>query len=222
VETQKPLRAFIFANGDLNDGPMVRRVLESAPDAWVIAADGGARRAADLGCVVHTVIGDLDSLADSEVRALQRGGSAIHRHSPAKDETDLELALLHAVEHGADWIRVFSAVGGRLDQTLANVYLLALPALADADVRIVAGRQQAWLITPGEMCIEGAAGDTLSLIPISGAAHGVYTENLLYPLHDETLAFGPARGISNVFQAGRARVCVREGILLAVHTIGRA
>ncbi|MBL8161173.1 MAG: thiamine diphosphokinase [Anaerolineae bacterium] len=222
MEAQKPLRALIFANGDLNDGPMVRRVLESAPDAWVIAADGGARRAADLGCAVHTLIGDLDSLSKAEVRALERGGSAVHAYPPAKNETDLELALLHAAEHGADWIRVFSAVGDRLDQTLANVYLLALPGLAGVDARIVAGRQQAWLIKPGEMCIEGESGDTLSLIPISGAAHGVYTENLLYPLRDETLAFGPARGISNVFQASRARVCVREGILLAVHTIGRA
>lgn len=222
MEAQKPLKALIFANGDLNDGPLVRRALESAPDAWVIAADGGARRAAELGCAVHTLIGDMDSLSEDEVRALERGGCAVHRFPPAKDETDLELALLHAAAHGAGWIRVFSAIGDRLDQTLANVYLLALPGLAGIDARIVAGRQQAWLITPGETRIEGEAGDTLSLIPISGAAQGVCSENLLYPLRDETLAFGPARGISNVLQAGQARVGLRAGILLAVHTIGRA
>ena len=42
--------ALIFANGEFNDGPMVRRALASAtPDAMVIAADGGARLAGYFG-----------------------------------------------------------------------------------------------------------------------------------------------------------------------------
>ncbi len=35
--------ALIFANGDVNDGPMVRRALAAASEPLVLAADGGAR-----------------------------------------------------------------------------------------------------------------------------------------------------------------------------------
>lgn len=222
METQKPLKALIFVNGDANDGPMVRRVLAEAAGSWVLAADGGARQAAHFGLKVQTVIGDMDSLSPAELEALSADGAVIHRYPEEKDETDLELTLLHAAGADAVWIRIIAAIGDRLDQTLSNVYLLALPALAGRDVRIVAGKQEAWLLHPGETVIQGAAGDTLSLLPLSGTARGVRTENLYYPLRDETLVFGPARGISNVMQLDTARVWFSEGVLLAVRTIGRA
>jgi len=222
VEAPNPLKTLIFANGDANDGPMVRRALDAAPDAWVIAADGGARQAAYYGRAVHTLIGDMDSLTPAEVETLAANGADVQRHPEEKDETDLELALLWAAGQGATWIRVIAAIGDRLDQTLSNVYLLALPGLRGLDVRLVAGTQEAWLLYPGEMVISGSAGDTLSLLPISGAARGIRTENLYYPLRDETLTFGPARGLSNVLTGDMARVWLEDGVLLAVHTIGKA
>jgi thiamine pyrophosphokinase len=222
LEAPNPLKAFIFANGDANDGPMVRAVLASAPDAWVIAADGGARWAKVFGLAVHAVLGDMDSLDPQEIAALEGQGAGIQRYPEEKNETDLELALTHAAAGGARWIRVIGGIGDRLDQTLSNVYLLALPVLRGLDVRLLAGKQEAWLLYPGENVVQGAAGDTVSLLPISGEARGIRTENLYYPLHDETLAFGPARGVSNVMQTEQARVWLTDGVLLAVHTLGRA
>jgi thiamine pyrophosphokinase len=222
LEAPNPLKVLIFANGDFNDGQMVRQVIADAPDAWVIAADGGGKHAQAIGLTIDTLIGDMDSLTSMEVAAFAEQGTDIHRHPEHKNETDLELALLWAAQTGAQWIRLIGGIGDRLDQTLSNVYLLALPALRDLDTRMVAGKQEAWLMYPGETLIRGAAGDTVSLIPLSGAAQGVRTENLYYPLFDETLAFGPARGISNVMQTEQARVWLREGILLVVHTLGRA
>jgi thiamine pyrophosphokinase len=212
----------IFANGDPNDGPLVRQVLAKAADAGVIAADGGARQAAFFGFRPQVVIGDLDSLDAAEVAALEAAGVAIQRAPPEKDETDLELALRYAAGQGARWIRIIGGLGDRLDQTLGNLYLMALPALRGADVRLVARNQQAWLLYPGENPVEGAPGDTLSLLPIGGDATGIRTEGLYYPLRDETLGFGPARGMSNVLTQARARVSLRAGLLLAIHTLGRA
>ncbi len=222
METPNPLTCFICANGDTGDGAMVRRALAAAPQATVVAADGGARIAQFYGLPVHQLVGDLDSLTPDEVAALVEQGTVVQRHPPEKDETDLELALKWAAVQGATWIRILGAVGGRLDQTLGNVYLLALPELAGCDTRLLAGQQAAWLLHPGETVIEGAAGDTVSLIPISGVVRGVRTDQLYYPLRDETLTFGPARGISNVMQADRARIWTREGTLLVIHTLGRA
>jgi len=214
--------ALIFANGNLNDGPAVRAVLERWPDAYVIAADGGARNALACNLIPHLIIGDFDSLMPAELRMFEAQGAEIRRHSPHKNETDLELALLMAAEQGRNPIRVLGGVGDRLDQTFANVYLLALPALRESDVRLVAGRQTTWLAYPGATLITGQPGDTLSLVPLSGAAEGIRTDGLEYALHGEALHFGPARGISNVLTHEAAEVRFETGLLLLIHTIGRA
>ncbi len=216
------MRVLIFANGDLNPGPQVDQALEGAGEALIIAADGGARHALALGLAPHIVIGDMDSLSEEELAHCAMLGATLLRYPPAKDETDLELALLYAAGHGAETVRVLGAMGGRLDQTLANILLLTLPALRGRDVRLIAGRQTAWLLWPGEHRLTGQQGDTLSLIPLGGEVTGIVTTGLAYPLRNETLSFGPARGISNVFAAETATIRLAAGMLLAVHTLGRA
>ena len=215
-------QALIFANGRTHDGPMPRRALAEFADSLTVAADGGVRVARDYGVALHTVIGDMDSVSAEELETLRTEGVEILRYPAEKNQTDLELALMWAAEQGARRMRVFGAMGGRLDQTLANIYLLALPALYDLDVRLVSRSQEAWLMYPGDHILTGAAGDTVSLIPLNGQVHGVETEHLYYPLRDETLMFGPARGISNVMEGPEARVSFRAGLLLVVYTLGRA
>jgi len=215
----------IFANGDLIAGPAVRAVLAAitqTPDALIIAADGGARHALTLELVPHLVIGDFDSLTEREVAHLAERGAEIRRYPARKNETDLELALLAAVEADCNPIRVIGGVGDRLDQTFGNVYLMALPALRGHDVRLVSGKQTAWLAFPGETLISGRAGDTLSLLPLGGDVQNITTFGLEYPLHGEPLAFGPARGMSNVLIGSSASVLFDAGILLLIHTVGRA
>jgi thiamine pyrophosphokinase len=212
------MRSIIFANGNFPDVSHARDLLH--PDDLVIAADGGTHHALTLGVVPHVVIGDLDSISPDELAVVEAAGSQIVRHSPRKDETDLELALLHAARRGASEIVVLAALGGRLDQTIANLLLLALPELRGLDVRVVEGPQTAFLIRGGNdgARIEGHPGDTVSLIPLGGDAVGVTAEGLEWPLHDDTLRFGPARGVSNVLAGERAWVRVREGLLLCVVT----
>ena len=101
-------------------------------------------------------------------------GPALWSIQLAKDETDLELALLYAVEQDADPIIILGALGGRLDQTLANILLLTIPALIGRDVRLIDGPQTAFVVRE-QATIHGKAGDTVSLIPLGGAASGVTT-----------------------------------------------
>ena len=209
------MRAIIFANGEFTDAQRVRDMLR--PDDLVIGADGGTRHALAVGVVPQVVIGDIDSLPPDTQARVEAAGARIIRFSPRKDETDLELALLHAVREGATEIVILAALGGRLDQTIANVLLLSLPELRELDVRIVAGKQEAFLINENDdALIEGRPGDTVSLIPLGDDAVGVTAEGLEWPLREDTLRFGPARGVSNVLAAEQARVCVRRGMLLCV------
>lgn len=215
-------QALIFANGSTHDGPMARRALAEAPDALMVAADGGARVARDYGVSLDVIIGDMDSVGDETLARLEAQGVDILRYPAEKNETDLELALQWAAEQGIRWMRVFGAMGGRLDQTLANIYLLALPALRGCDVRLVSHNQAAWMLPPGDHTIDGAKGDTVSLIPVGGPVSAIKTQNLHYPLKNETLTFGPARGISNVMDGELAKVSFADGLMLVVHTLGRA
>lgn len=217
----------VFANGAVEDGPRVQRALHTEGKPFVIAADGGARVAQYFGCPPDVIIGDMDSLPPDELSkfATQPKPPLILCHPPEKDETDLELALKWAAKSitPIDSLVIIGGLGDRFDQTLANVYLLALPALKALNTCMVAGAQEIRLLRPGlHTLAAGAPGDTVSLIPLSGTVKGVRTEGLYYPLHDETLAFGPARGVSNVIAESGATVSLRTGSLLLIHIIGRA
>jgi thiamine pyrophosphokinase len=215
-------KALIFANGEPNDGAMVQRALRAANDAAIIAADGGARVARYYGFVPQVIIGDMDSLPEAELARLVAGGALVLRHPVDKDATDLELCLQYAAAKGAGWIRVIGGIGGRFDQVMANTLLMTLDALDSCDAELVAGRQAIRVLKPGSHRIEGAAGDTLSLIPIAGDVYGVHTQALRYPLREETLHFGLARGVSNVMESDAVVVTFAAGMLLLVHFAGRA
>jgi thiamine pyrophosphokinase len=207
------MRAIIFANGELQDAQSTRKLIK--PDTLVIAANGGTRHILAAGVTPDVVIGDLDSLSPGVQARIEAAGTQIVSFSPRKDETDLELALLHAAREGATEIVILAALGGRLDQTIANVLLLALPEMEGIDARIVDGVQEAFLVRD-KAAISGQPGDTVSLIPLGGDAEGVTAEGLEWPLHEATLRFGPARGVSNVLTAEQARVRVERGMLLCV------
>ena len=216
------MHVLLFANGELNHGTMVQRCLARTAQARVICADGGALHAGALGLRPHTIIGDLDSLTTQQVQGFAAAGAVIERHPPDKDETDLELALLHCAEIGAESVAILGGLGGRFDQTLANILLLTHPAFSALDLTVVDGEQTICLLRPGTHAIHGELGDTISLIPLSASAAGITTEYLKYTLEGDTLQLGPARGISNVMLRPRATVRFSHGLLLLVHTVGRA
>jgi thiamine pyrophosphokinase len=205
----------VFANGVIEDTSWIAPHLGRAEAA--IAADGGLRHLLALGRRPDVLIGDLDSLPNGVEDSLSEWESEVIRHPAAKDETDLELALLLAKRRFPDaTILIFGGIGGRLDQTLANISLLAHPDLLGHPIRFVEPREMAWLIT-GECEIKGSPGDTVSLIPLGGPARVTETSGLRWPLRDETLQFGPTRGVSNVMTAARATVLLKSGMLLCIH-----
>ena len=208
------MTVFVFANGDLERTEWIRPLLPQA--TFVIAADGGTRHLFALQRPPDVVIGDMDSVPPPVMAWLHTTPARLITHPTAKDETDLELALLHALPHaGAIWI--FGALGGRLDQTLANILLLAHPALHGRTVRLVNEYERAWLVEDATT-IHGRSGDIVSLIPLDGDVTIATTDGLEWPLRDEVLVFGPARGVSNVMTADVAEVRLAAGRLLCVHT----
>ena len=241
-----PLHALVVGDGDMP----ARAALDAAWPGWdeavalVVAADGGAARALQLGCQPDLVVGDGDSLGEDGLARLRSAGIALELAPAAKDESDTELALVAAVRRGATRLTLLGALGGpRLDHALANVWLLAHPALAGREAVILDGRTRIRLLTaqgypgaraadtltaavagtespdiPAEATLAGRPGDLVTLLPFGADALGVTTVGLAYPLRDEPLPAGPARGLSNVRTGPEARVSLRSGRLLVIET----
>jgi thiamine pyrophosphokinase len=189
----------------------------------VIAADGGAATALELGLRVDELIGDLDSVSPRDVARVTESGGRVRRYPRAKDATDLELALAAAVtrEPPPRRVIVLGGTGGRLDHLLAGALLLASPHWAGADatrtqVRACLGRAKITVIRGRAGLSAAVPGELVSLLAVGGVAHGVTTSGLRYPLDDDDLRPGTTLGVSNEFAALQATVSVSRGVVLAV------
>lgn len=213
-------RAVIFANGHLPDIEAARSLLGA--DDYLIAADGGADHLMKMGILPEIVIGDLDSVDEETLFQLTSAEVRIEQYPEEKDETDIELALHYAIGLQPSAILIVGALGGRLDQTLANLSILTDPSLPAIDIRLDDGVEEAFFCRAsaangGQAEILGRSGDTVSLIPWNAPVQGVTTAGLGWPLYVETLYPDKSRGISNVMLADKASVRIQAGLLLIVH-----
>lgn len=209
--------ALIVANGDLQDLKWFSSRVAAA--TYIVAADGGAGHLHQLGVLPDVVIGDLDSVSAETKTWLSDGGVEIKSFSAEKDETDLELALIHVLENGWELIEIVAAGGGRVDQFLANVLLLAHPRWLESNVKIAEPHQSIWLFQT-KTTIVGKTGDIVSLIPVGGDVKVRRTVGLKWELVDSCLAFGPARGVSNRMTDSVAMVELSSGVTICCHIDG--
>jgi len=211
------MNVLIFANGDepAEGWDWVRPYLSPTP--VLVAADGGARHLQRLGLTPDILIGDLDSLDNELRRTFIEQGVELITAPQEKDESDFELALKYAVLNCKKSILVFGATGGRLDHIISNMLLLSIPELSGLEVVLMDPHQRAWMVDK-QTIIRGEPGDLVSLLPLWGDVQIQRTDGLKWPLKDEWLKPGPARGVSNQLIGNEAKVTLSEGRLLCVHT----
>jgi thiamine pyrophosphokinase len=203
-------RVIIFANGDLPNLEKARALLHD--DDFIIAADGGTRHALALGLKPNIIIGDMDSF---NVERLTFNAEII-QFSHDKNETDLELAIQHALTLNPEQVVILAALGGRLDQTLGNIALISRLQVTGYKLMLDDGVEEVFFCHD-HVEIHGTAGDTVSLIPWQGDVTGVVTTNLKWRLQNETLFPNKTRGISNEMLGDTAAVQIQSGSLLVVH-----
>jgi thiamine pyrophosphokinase len=208
-------RVVVVANGQFSHEQRLLAVIDAAE--YVIAADGGANWLDAHGRTPRQIVGDMDSVDPELLRQLEASGCLVTRHPAHKDETDAELALAAAAALQPREIVLLGALGGRIDHALGNLSLLAMTDMRGLAVHMYDGLSTLWLVSDASE-IRGAPGDLVSLIPWGGDACGIRTKGLAYPLSDETLHFGPSRGISNVLLGERGHVRLTSGQLLVVLT----
>ena len=210
------MKVVVVAAGDLTPSD-----LDQLADATlVIAADGGAASLAAAGCRIDRLVGDLDSVDPAVVERLAAAGTSVERHPTDKEASDTELAVRAAIAAGVTSLVVLGATGGdRLDHELANLLLLADPALGGVDAVAIHGGTTIRVVRPGERReLGGRIGDLVTLLPIGGDAGEVTTGGLRWPLEGATLHIGGSRGLSNEVVIPPPWVTVGNGMLLVVET----
>lgn len=213
------MNAVVVASGELDDAD----VAWLAGADLVIAADGGAASLEAVGRLPDRLVGDLDSVDPALVQRLVAAGTEVERHDPAKDASDVELAVEVALAAGATEVVLLGAFGGsRIDHELASVLLLADPALAGVEMLAVRGPSRLRALgAGGRLDLAGAAGDLVTLLPVGGDASGVTTAGLRWALDAATLRMGRTRGLSNVIDEPPASVLTGSGTLLVIETATR-
>jgi thiamine pyrophosphokinase len=213
-------RIIIFANGDLPNLEKARALLHD--DDFIIAADGGTRHALALGLMPNVIIGDMDSLPSNF--EISKFNDDVILYPQDKNETDLELAIQHALTLNPEQIIILAALGGRLDQTLGNIALISNPQLATlrqaqgnaCNLKLDDGIEEVFFCYD-ECKINGMVGDLVSLIPWQGEVTGIVTTGLKWTLQYETLYPQKTRGISNEMTGNTTTVQIESGSLLIIH-----
>ncbi len=179
-------------------GPVSARrlaaALRVAPE--IVAADGGADVTLPAGHEFGAVIGDLDSIAS--VAALQSRGVKVHRIAE-QDSTDLEKCLA-AVE--APLLVGVGFLGGRIDHQLAA--LSTLVRHPEKSV-VLLGARDVCFRCPAELELKLPAGMRVSLFPM-GAARGIVSEGLRWPVAGLDFAPGGRIGTSNAATGAPVRI----------------
>jgi thiamine pyrophosphokinase len=205
--------ALIFIGGDAPH-PHIIDVLPR--DAFVIAADSGWEHAVNTGFTPHVLIGDMDSISAEHLQQARSMNVNIIEHHADKDFTDAELALALAADHHHHTIHLVSGGGDRFDHLLALVHSLA-PHAGDNSLTAHVGSSRLHIIQPGHGLMFGTTpGQTISLIPLGGAAKGVTTTGLKWNLTKDTLRPFASRGVSNVATDSTVTLTVRKGHLAVI------
>lgn len=212
----KENRCIIFSGGSFENPGFYKCFIQE--NDYIICVDGGLRYAHSIGVKPNLVVGDMDTISHKELEdTTEHLNVKVIRYPREKDFTDTHIALLKALELGYKKIIILAALGGRIDHTLANIMLLALPEAISADVRIIEKNQEICLIRNKEE-LKGVPGQIVSLLPLSKEVKGINTKGLYYEMKKGTMCMGVPIGISNIMTEESATVELEKGLLLAIYT----
>ena len=187
-------------------------------DYW-IGADRGAVTLLHHQIKTDLAIGDFDSVSSNEFTRIRQTVDRVEVFPAAKDETDLELALLEALKQNPDEVIFFGVTGGRLDHTLANIQLLLSLKQEKVNGIIIDRSSQLQIVRPGVYeAAEEPEYPYISFLPVSPEVTGLSLSEFLYPLENAVITWGSTRCISNKLLSGSAVFSFKTGIMAVIRS----
>jgi thiamine pyrophosphokinase len=206
-DDQEP--ALIIANGLECSPELLGQLLEWSP--LIVVLDSAIERVMELDLKVDVLLGDFDRGFDPEYYREKQFPIEIV-HAPDQNKTDLEKAFDYLIERKIPAVNVVWATGKRADHTVTN--LTNIVRYRDLLKIVILDDHSKIFLLPKKFEKWYTANSIISLVPI-GEVSGIVTQNLFYPLQNETLTIGYRTGTSNhVTQDGIVKIEHTKGDLL--------
>jgi len=192
--------------------------LAQIPGPWV-GADRGALRLVKLGIQPVMVVGDFDSINQTELQTVKAAidGSVIVK--PDQDHTDTQLAVKSIFEQlKPDELHIYGATGGRIDHLLANLWLVLEPFFRAWAPKITLIDRQNTIryFLPGDYTISKEADKTyLAFVPLMPMKLTLADEK--YPLTGAANEY-PISWASNEFVGEKGHFSFDTGVLAVIQS----
>lgn len=203
----------VFAGGVIENPGFIdkKELLESC--SFIICADGGYRYAEALGIIPDLFVGDFDSYSGE-----LPGGIEVHKSVPEKDDTDTLLAVREAIEAGYSEIRLYGALGARIDHAIANIQTMIFAHSRGCELKIIDEANEMFLQGAGERSYIRRDGWYFSLFAVGGNAHISSCRGVKYPIEDYQMTPEFPIGVSNEITADKAILRVDSGLVLVIRS----
>jgi len=205
--------AIVYCNGSPIKKSLYQKI-KSKYDADLICADGGTNSAFKIGELPKFIIGDLDSVNQEVLKYYKSKNVKVIKLSRQND-TDLEKALKLCRKLKYDKVFVVGFTGKRFDHTLSNISNV-LKFVKDFQIIMIENYSTLQFVT-GKNSFKSEKDELISILCFDPRVK-ITTENLKYPLKDETLMFGQRESTSNVSIKENFGLMVKNGFAVLIRS----
>lgn len=156
-----------------------------------IGVDRGSLLLIEQGICPDLAVGDFDSVSEKELALICSQSKEVLQAQPEKDDTDLELAVKAVfARYPQAQVTIFGAFGGRLDHTLANIFLPSNPEITPymQQIRLCNAQNELRYCPQGRHEIKPVAGmNYLAFMPVDDSRLTI--EGAKYPLNESNYFF---------------------------------
>ena len=199
------MRAFLYTGGEIFPEGITERPGEGD---LILAADAGYSNALSLGVAPSILLGDLDSIKQTELPE----GLTVLRVPAEKDFTDTQMGVEEALKQGAGELIIIGGLGGRVDHELSNLAILEHLSQKKIPAILTNGKSRARFLRNGSTLLPRAPHFRyLSLIAADKKVCGVTVKGCKYPLENAKLSRLNQYAVSNEITENCALVSVKRG-----------
>ena len=156
-----------------------------------IGVDRGSLLLIEQGICPDLAVGDFDSVSEKELALIYSQSKEVLQAQSEKDDTDLELAVKAVfARYPQAQLTIFGAFGGRLDHTLANIFLPSNPEITPymQQIRLCNAQNQLCYCPQGRHEVKPVAGmNYLAFMPADNSRLSI--EGAKYPLNESNYFF---------------------------------
>lgn len=213
------MRILIITGGNIDEAFADAYLRKFQPE-YMITADGGMEFCKKKGLVPDCIVGDFDSVEKETLAYFHEMPQIIWKQfRPEKDETDTELAMTTAFEHGATELHIIGATGSRLDHVIGNIQLLHKALIRDIPAYIVDANNRICLVDSARKIKKKEQyGKYVSILPLTTTVEEITLRGFKYPLCKATLYSDNTLGISNEIVEEEAEIELEAGIAIVIES----